>query len=546
MNSTRNFIIEKYLSKKKNHIFSVHLPRLAQDYGYCFVVTDVEARKIVELSYQTQPFDLEEIELLLVPIIDHRLPLVLQIEIRQSEQETLFEGKRYYSFLTERQIIITKNPKKNTESQQFERTFRSLKNLLRQQLKPGWREGEPDPLLTERFVFKTIKAGLMKAKKLYNDKLHKALHGMTPNQLEEKLFLRDPGTEKREEEGASTEEAPAKIKEEVGLEEEVSNDSNQLIPVESLLKKTKSVDNLASVPRSKGDISPYDAEVENNFGGNWRLYFFHIINKESRKLDHVIAQTDDIKAQTGDIKAQTDDIKAQNKELLDKNMELENTLAFMKAELEIMKETRLQVQNRKMKRQNAKKQPLRDNLLPDEFQSILDSVKLSGFVPSRKKTALILLYYTGLRVSNLLLLSVHNIRELMEKGKTCISLIKGGNPRHVINLSKDARGLVKKYSENFRQLMLDKNDNDPFYTTQIELKKAINRSSFDDELNKVLKIASVRLNKNIRTHSFRATIITDLLETTPIQVVKDMIGHRNIKSTVQYNRHTLSEEQMTN
>ena len=48
----------------------------------------------------------------------------------------------------------------------------------------------------------------------------------------------------------------------------------------------------------------------------------------------------------------------------------------------------------------------------------------------------------------------------------------------------------------------------------------------------------------LRTHSFRATIITELLETTPIQVVKDIIGHRSIKTTVQYNRNKVTEQQL--
>ena len=36
----------------------------------------------------------------------------------------------------------------------------------------------------------------------------------------------------------------------------------------------------------------------------------------------------------------------------------------------------------------------------------------------------------------------------------------------------------------------------------------------------------------IRTHSFRATIITDLLESTPIDEVKALMGHKNISTTL--------------
>nr|YP_006234314.1 hypothetical protein HusqMp73 [Phlegmariurus squarrosus]AEV55764.1 hypothetical protein HusqMp73 [Phlegmariurus squarrosus] len=174
------------------------------------------------------------------------------------------------------------------------------------------------------------------------------------------------------------------------------------------------------------------------------------------------------------------------------------------------------------------------------------SVPLYSLRPARKRTAFILLYCTGLRVSNLLMLSVNHIRDLLDKGKTFLPLNKGGDPRHALALSSVARKLLnQQHLPDFTQLMRDKEGIHPFFTTQVQFDKPINRSSFDDELNHVLKKASLLLHKHIRTHSFRATIITELLETTPIQVVKDIIGHRSIKTTVQYNRSKIDEQQLT-
>ena len=64
----------------------------------------------------------------------------------------------------------------------------------------------------------------------------------------------------------------------------------------------------------------------------------------------------------------------------------------------------------------------------------VNSVKNEHYVPSRKKAALILLYITGLRVSNLLLLKIHNIEDLFEKGSTTIPLIKRGSNKHLLAL----------------------------------------------------------------------------------------------------------------
>lgn len=44
--------------------------------------------------------------------------------------------------------------------------------------------------------------------------------------------------------------------------------------------------------------------------------------------------------------------------------------------------------------------------------------------------------------------------------------------------------------------------------------------------------------KNVTTHSMRITMITDLLEHTPIERVKELIGHSSIGTTEAYKRGT--------
>ena len=43
-------------------------------------------------------------------------------------------------------------------------------------------------------------------------------------------------------------------------------------------------------------------------------------------------------------------------------------------------------------------------------------------------------------------------------------------------------------------------------------------------------------SKHIRTHTFCASIITYFLKSTPIDVVKEIVGHKDIKTTLQYKR----------
>jgi site-specific recombinase XerD len=123
-------------------------------------------------------------------------------------------------------------------------------------------------------------------------------------------------------------------------------------------------------------------------------------------------------------------------------------------------------------------------------------------------------------------------------------LSKGGDKQHNIILSQKSCQWLKKFSSNFSQLMMHKERDCFFFTTQNRSDKPINRSSFDTELNNVLMKASEIYSKHIRTHSFMASITTDFLKSTPIDVVKEIVGHKDIGTTLQYKRTTIDPIQM--
>lgn len=75
-------------------------------------------------------------------------------------------------------------------------------------------------------------------------------------------------------------------------------------------------------------------------------------------------------------------------------------------------ERKAQIRN---KRKNAQKLDIRQSISEEQFCRIINSVKNNHFVPSRKKAALVLLYITGLKISNLLVLKLYNIDELFNK-----------------------------------------------------------------------------------------------------------------------------------
>ena len=98
--------------------------------------------------------------------------------------------------------------------------------------------------------------------------------------------------------------------------------------------------------------------------------------------------------------------------------------------------------------------------------------------------------------------------------------------------------------------MANKNRDDFLFTTQTHLLKPIDRTSFDHERHNVLIKGSHFFHKHIRTHSFRASIISNFLKSTPIDVVKEVIHHlrwckhKDIKTTLQYKRGNISEDEL--
>nr|BBO58621.1 putative site-specific recombinase [Ulva australis] len=52
----------------------------------------------------------------------------------------------------------------------------------------------------------------------------------------------------------------------------------------------------------------------------------------------------------------------------------------------------------------------------------------------------------------------------------------------------------------------------------------------------------MEFDKNFKTHSFRATFITDLLKEVPIHIAKDIVGHEVVSSTEIYYRSSLTKK----
>lgn len=65
-------------------------------------------------------------------------------------------------------------------------------------------------------------------------------------------------------------------------------------------------------------------------------------------------------------------------------------------------------------------------------------------------------------------------------------------------------------------------------------------------VNKDLKETSQKYSIpfNIKSHSFRVNMITNLLKITSVQNTANIIRHSDIRSTMSYNRYALSKEEI--
>lgn len=62
----------------------------------------------------------------------------------------------------------------------------------------------------------------------------------------------------------------------------------------------------------------------------------------------------------------------------------------------------------------------------------------------------------------------------------------------------------------------------------------------NDDINNTCKIYNI--NRNYSSHSFRVNYITEILKQIPVHKAAHFIGHKNIQSTLKYNRYSFDRD----
>ena len=167
------------------------------------------------------------------------------------------------------------------------------------------------------------------------------------------------------------------------------------------------------------------------------------------------------------------------------------------------------------------------NVLSIEEVELLLDIKLNNVFDYRNKAMLELMYATGLRVSELLSLTLNNI-DLDNKTVRCFGK---GNKERIIPIGDVALKYLKIYIEDYRDSLKKRYLCDSLFLNNHG--KTMTRQGF----LKILKTISLEkgIKKNITPHTLRHSFATHLLNNgADLRSIQLMLGHSNLSTTQIY------------
>ncbi|MDE7095638.1 MAG: site-specific tyrosine recombinase XerD [Anaeroplasmataceae bacterium] len=170
--------------------------------------------------------------------------------------------------------------------------------------------------------------------------------------------------------------------------------------------------------------------------------------------------------------------------------------------------------------------PLPVVLSREEIAKMLDSIETDTPLGLRNKAMIETLYASGLRISELVGLSIADIH-LREK---YIIVIGKGNKERMVPLGDMAVIALRNYIEKGRPFLSKKPGNTLFYNYQ---GNSISRQSLYKYIVKLAKDNGIE--KEISPHTIRHSFATHLLEGgTDLRMVQELLGHEDISTTQIY------------
>lgn len=165
-----------------------------------------------------------------------------------------------------------------------------------------------------------------------------------------------------------------------------------------------------------------------------------------------------------------------------------------------------------------------DILSEEEMIRLLAIIPLDTFIGSRDRASLELLYASGLRVSELCSLRIHDVDD------TFVKVMGKGRKERLVPVGKVAVQSVDHWLTHFRDRFESEKNTYLFIT---EKGKPLGRIEVWRQVKKWAKLAN--LEKRISPHTFRHSFATHLLDHgADLRIIQEMLGHASISSTERY------------
>ena len=162
-----------------------------------------------------------------------------------------------------------------------------------------------------------------------------------------------------------------------------------------------------------------------------------------------------------------------------------------------------------------------------EVEKLLEAPSSSSLLGQRDRAMLELLYSCGLRVSELISLSYHNIN-LKEE---FIRIHGKGNKERVLPMGEIAIDYLLKYETNARPVLLKNGQSDSYFLSNRG--SAMSRQNFFYIIKAYAN--QVGIDKPLSPHSLRHAFATHLVQKgADLRSVQLMLGHSDISSTQLY------------
>ena len=173
-------------------------------------------------------------------------------------------------------------------------------------------------------------------------------------------------------------------------------------------------------------------------------------------------------------------------------------------------------------------------LTVEEAQKILDAPDETRYIELRDKAMLYTLYATGMRISELVGLGIHNVD--LTRGSVQV-MGKGGKER-LIPLTDQAVEMIKLYLSDSRdKLSKGKDQTNIFVSTH---GKQITRHSFWHRIK--IYIERVEIKKDVHPHTLRHAFATHMLNNgADLRSVQLLLGHSDLATTQIYT-HVAQDE----